>query len=140
MTPVLADVSLTHPFIGNSVDRDQWANYQGKKLSHRAQCKSLKHAWAENVHVVVPFVSNTLGSMSGGSASTLCMCTWWQAEREAKFFMEDWGDGAGTESLASDCGEGHRSRCPRRQKLGTAEERVCPFPGDESVRTSVSFL
>jgi len=24
VTPILADVSLTHPFIGNAVDMDQW--------------------------------------------------------------------------------------------------------------------
>ena len=62
VTPILADVSQTQPFIGNAVDRDQWSTYQGKKLSQRAQFKSLKHVWAENEHVVVPFVSDTLGS------------------------------------------------------------------------------
>jgi len=36
VTPILADVSLTHPFIGNAVDRNQWGTYQGKKLSQRA--------------------------------------------------------------------------------------------------------
>jgi hypothetical protein len=101
VTPILADVSLTHPFIGNAVDRDQWGIYQGNKLSQRAQFKSLKHAWAENEHVVVPLVSDTLGSMSGESAATLCLFAWCQAEREAEFFVEDWGDGAGTDNGAS---------------------------------------
>ena len=27
-------------------------------------------------------------------------------------------------------GEGHRPRCPCRQKLGVPQERGCPFPGD----------
>jgi len=73
MTPILAAVSLTHPFIRNAVDRDQWGTYQGKKLSQRAQFKHLKHAWAENVHVVVSLVSDTLGSMSGESVAMLCL-------------------------------------------------------------------
>jgi len=38
---ILADISLTHPFIGNAADMDQWGTYQGKKLSQRAQIKSL---------------------------------------------------------------------------------------------------
>jgi len=101
VTHILADVSLTHPFIGYAVDMDQWGTYQGKKLSQRAHFKSLKHAWAENVHVVVPFVSYTLGSMSGESAATLCLFACCQAEREAEFFVEDWGDGAGTDNGAS---------------------------------------
>ena len=42
--------------------------------------------------------------------------------------------------LASDCGEGHRPRCPRRQELGVPQERGCHFPGDGGVRTSVSVL
>ena len=58
--------------------------------------KRLKHAWAENDHVVVPFVSDTLGSLSGESAVTLCMFAWCQAVLEAEFFVDDWGDGAGS--------------------------------------------
>ena len=88
-------------FIGNAVDRDRWGTYQGNYLSQRAQFKSLKHAWVENVDVVVPFVSDTLGSVSGESAATLCLFAWCQAEREAVFFVEDWGDGAGTDNGAS---------------------------------------
>ena len=42
--------------------------------------------------------------------------------------------------LASDRGEGHRPRCPRRQKSGVPQERGCLFPGDGGVCTSVSFL
>jgi len=99
-TPILADVSRTHPFIGNAVDRDQWGTYQGKKLSQRAQVKNLKHAWAENVHVVVPFASDTLGSMSGESAARLCLFAWCQAEREAELVVEDWGHSAGTDNGA----------------------------------------
>ena len=33
--------------------------------------------------------------MSGESAATLCLFAWCQAEREAKFFVEEWGDNAG---------------------------------------------
>ena len=62
VTPILADISLTQPFIGNAVDRDRWGTYQGKNLIQRALLKSLKHGWAENEHVVVPSVSDTLGS------------------------------------------------------------------------------
>jgi len=83
VTPILADVSLTHTCIGNAVDRDQWGTYQGKKLSQRAKFKSLKHPWAENVHVVVPFVSDTLGSVSGESAETLCLFAWQSARRSS---------------------------------------------------------
>jgi len=101
VTPILADISLTHPFIGNAVDRDRRGTYQRKNLSRRAQFKNVKHAWVENVHVVVPFVSGTLWSMSGESAATLCLFAWCQAEREAEFFVEDWGDGAGTDNGAS---------------------------------------
>ena len=101
MTPILAVISLTHLFIGNAVDRDRWGNYQGNNLSQRAQIKCLKHAWAENERVVVPFVSDTLGSMSGNSAATLCLFAWCQAGREAEFFVENWGRGAGTDNGAS---------------------------------------
>ena len=55
VAPFLADVSLTHPFIGNVVYRDRSGAYQGKNLSQRAQFKSLTHTWAEHVHVVVHF-------------------------------------------------------------------------------------
>jgi hypothetical protein len=101
LTPILADVSLTHCFIGNASDREQWGTYQGKQLSQRAQFKSLKHAWAETEHVVVPFVSDTLGSMSGETAATLCLFAWCQAGREAEFFVDDWGDGAGADNEAN---------------------------------------
>jgi hypothetical protein len=101
LTPILADVSLTHPFIGNAGDREQWGTYQGKNLCRRAQYKHLKHAWAETEHVVVPFVSDTLGSMSGESAAMLCLFAWCQAGREAEFFVEDWGDGAGADNGAN---------------------------------------
>ena len=53
------------------------------------------NGWAENDHVVVPFVSDTLGSLSGESAVTLCPFAWCQAVLEARFFVDDWGDGAG---------------------------------------------
>jgi hypothetical protein len=96
MTPILSDISLTHPFIGNAGDREQWGIFQGKGLCRRAQMKRLKHAWAESDHVVVPFVSDTLGSLSGESAVTLCLFAWCQAVLEAEFFVEDWGDGVGT--------------------------------------------
>ena len=76
LIPLLAVISLTHPFIGNAVDRDRWGTYQGKNLSQRAQFKRPKHAWAENVQVVVLSVSDTLGSMSGESAATPCLFAW----------------------------------------------------------------
>ena len=53
-------------------DRDRWGTYQGKNLSQWAHFKSLKHAWAENEHEVVPLVSDT-ESMSGESAALLCL-------------------------------------------------------------------
>ena len=96
MTPNLSDISVTHPFIGNAGDREQWGVFQGKGLFRRAQMKRLKHAWAENNHVVVPFVSDTLGSLSGESAVTLCLFAWCQAVLEAEFFLDDWGGGAGS--------------------------------------------
>ena len=48
MTPILSDISLTRPFIGNAGDRKQWGIFQGKGLCRRAQMKRIKHAWAEN--------------------------------------------------------------------------------------------
>jgi hypothetical protein len=107
VNPILADVFQTRPFIGNAVDRDRCATYQEKKLSQRAQFKNVKHAW-ENVHVVVPFVSDTLGFMSGESVDTLCLVAWCRAEREAEFFVEDWGGGAGTDNGASALAEASR--------------------------------
>ena len=125
------DISLTHPFVGNAVNRKQWGTYQGKGLCQRAQMKRLKHA--ESDHIVVPFVSDTLGSMSGASTVTMCLFAGCQAVQETEFFVKDWGDGAGAENgtsvsggvearsppmgcapdvgcLVSDRGEGHRPR------------------------------
>ena len=98
LTPILADISLTHPFDGNAVNREQWLTYQGKGLCQRAQMKRLKHAWAESDHIVVSFVSDTLGSMTGESAA---MFAWCQAVQETEFFVEDWGDGAGADNSNS---------------------------------------
>ena len=33
LTPILADIPLTHPFVGNAVNREQWGTHQGKGLS-----------------------------------------------------------------------------------------------------------
>ena len=60
--------------------------------------KRLKHAWAESDDIVVPFVSDTLGSMTGESAVTLRRFAWCQAEHETEFFVEDWGDGAAADN------------------------------------------
>ena len=60
--------------------------------------KRLRHAWAENDHIVVPFVSDTLGSMTGESAMTMRLFAWCQAVHETEFFVEDWGDGAGADN------------------------------------------
>jgi hypothetical protein len=49
---------MTHPFVGNAVDREQWGTYQGKGLCQRAHMKRLEHAWAESDRIVVPFVFN----------------------------------------------------------------------------------
>ena len=57
--------------------------------------KRLKHAWAESDHIGVPFVSDTLGSMS---AVTLCLCDWYQAGLATEFLVEEWGDGAGADN------------------------------------------
>jgi hypothetical protein len=60
--------------------------------------KLLKHVWAESNHVVVPYVSDALGSMAGKSAVSLCLFTCCQALQETEFFVEDWGNGAGAEN------------------------------------------
>ncbi|KAJ1493676.1 hypothetical protein T484DRAFT_1767664 [Baffinella frigidus] len=39
--------------------------------------------------------------MSGESAATLCLLAWCQAGREAQFFVNDWGDGAGADNEAN---------------------------------------
>ena len=49
----------------------------------------------------MPFVSDTLGSMPGKSAVSLRLLAWCQALQEMKFFVVDWGDGAGAESGTS---------------------------------------
>ena len=121
--------------------------------------KRLKLAWAESDHIVVPFVSDTLGSMSGASTVTMCLFAGCQAVQETEFFVKDWGDGAGADTgtsvgegvearsppmgcapdvgcLASDRGEGHRPRCPCRQELGVPQERVCPFPEHLRLRST----
>ena len=67
-------------------------------LCQRAQIKRLKHAWAESDRIVVPFVSDTLESMTGGGAVTLCLVAWCQAVREMMIFMEDLGGGTGADN------------------------------------------
>ena len=78
LTPILADISLTHHFVGNAVDREQLDTHQTKSLCQRAQMKCLKHAWAESNPIVVLFVSDTPGSMSGESAMSLFLFAWCQ--------------------------------------------------------------
>ena len=73
----------------------------GEGLCRRAQPKRLHHAWPENDHIVVPFVLDTLGSMTGESAVTLCLFAWAQAVLEAEFFVEDWKDGTGADNGAN---------------------------------------
>ena len=75
------------------MDREQWGTYRGKDLCRRAQAK--------NDHIGVPFVSDTLGSMSGESALTLCVFAWHQAVREVEFSMAGWGGGAGADNGAN---------------------------------------
>ena len=151
VTPILADISLTHPFTGNAGDRDKWGIYQKKNLCQRAQIKSLKHAWAENEHVVVPFVSGTLGSMSGESAAALCLFAWCQAGLDGvlrrglggwcwgrqrcqragggvKAGFPHMGCAPEVDCPSCDCGEGHRPRSPHGQESGVPQEQGCPFP------------
>ena len=102
--------------------------------------------------------------MSGECAATLCWFAWCLAEREAEFFVEDWGDGAGTDNCASALvaatkrafrrWDAHLKLAVWREtaaratgpgvrvikKSGSPQERGCPFPGDGGVRTSVSLL
>ena len=59
--------------------------------------RRIKYAWAESDHIVVLFVSDTLGGMTGKSAMTLCLFAWCQAVQATEFFVEDWGDGAGAD-------------------------------------------
>ena len=76
MTPTLTDISLTRPLIGNAGDREQWGIFQGKGLCRRAQMKRLKHAWAENDHVVVPFRIGHAGEFVEGEcrdAVSVCL-------------------------------------------------------------------
>ena len=49
------------------------STYQGKGLCQRAQMTRLKRAWAECDSIVVPFLSDTMGSMTGESAVSLCL-------------------------------------------------------------------
>ena len=59
------------------------------------------HVWAESDHIVVTFVSYTLGSVTGESAATLCLFAWCQAGQETDFFVEDWGAGVGADKCNS---------------------------------------
>jgi hypothetical protein len=122
LTPIVADISLTHPFVGNAVDREQWDTNQGKGLCQRAQMKRLKQAWAERNLIVVPLVSDTLGSMTGKSAVTLCL---FAAVQETESPI---GCAPESSCLTSERGKGHRPRCPRRKELSVPQERGCPFP------------
>ena len=63
--------------------------------------KLIKHVWAESNRMVVPFVSDTLGSMEGKSAVSLCLFAWCQALQETEFFVKDLGDGAGADNGSS---------------------------------------
>ena len=100
----------------------------------------------------------------GESAVTPCLFAWYDAVQETDCFVEDLGGwglgrlrqqrvGGGVKArspptgcapdvscLASNRGEGHWPPCPRRQESGVPQERVCHFPGDGGVRTSVSVL
>ena len=60
--------------------------------------KRLNHAWAESDHIVVLFVSETLGNMTGESPVTLCLFAWCQAVQGTDLFVEDLGDGAGADN------------------------------------------
>ena len=93
LTLILADISLTRPFVENAVNREQRGTYPRKGLCQRTQMKRLTHALAESDHIVVPFVSDTLGSMTQESAVTLFLFSWFQAGQETEFFVEDWADG-----------------------------------------------
>jgi hypothetical protein len=137
LTPIVADISLTHPFVGNAVDREQWDSLPTRERDcQRAQVKRLKQAWAESSPIVVPLVSDTLGSMTGKSAVTLCLFAPCRAVKETESPI-----GCAPEALAaSKRGKGHRPRCPRRKELSVPQERGCPFPGDGAVRASVSVL
>jgi len=90
-------INIFSNFVGNVADMKQWGNNQEKFLCQRAQMKRLKHAWVESAHIVVPFVSDTLGSMTGQSAVTLCLFAWCQAVQEIEFFVDGWGDGTGAD-------------------------------------------
>ena len=60
--------------------------------------KRRKHPWTESDHIVVPFVSDTLGSMLGESVVTLCLFARCHAVQETEFFVEYWGDGFGADN------------------------------------------
>ena len=120
--------------------------YKGKNLDQRAQFKSPTHAWAENVHVVVPFILHMLGSISGESAATLCLFSWRQAELVAEFIVADLGDGPGTNNGASALVGEASERAFRRwdARLLLAVWRAAAAratgPGDPSHRNGGAFL
>ena len=71
-------------------------------MYRRAQIKSLKHAWAVDEHVGMPFVSEKLGSVPGRvpRLPRRCLFAWLQAGLEAHFF-EERGDRFWAENGAS---------------------------------------
>ena len=78
---------------GNAVDRERWDTYQGQGLCQRVETTRLKHARVESDHIVVPFVSDTMGNMAGDSAVWLCLFACCQAVQETESFVKIWGDG-----------------------------------------------
>ena len=119
---------------------------------------ALQSTWAENEYGVVPFVSDTLGSMSWESAATLRMFVWCHARLEAELFVKDWGDvdwaNHGASALAEALKRSFRTWDARRslidqpvqrwppahQTFEVPQELGCPFPGHRDVRASVSLL
>jgi hypothetical protein len=70
------------------------AQMRPSHMDRRWQGSAQGHAGAESDHIVVPFVSDTLGSMTGESAVTLCLFACCQTGQETEVFLVDWGDGA----------------------------------------------
>ena len=60
------DVTITHPFVGNSASPASWGTYQPGVLAARANAKQHKH-WYHALYSIsfMPFVTTTHGLLNG---------------------------------------------------------------------------
>ena len=69
---LVMDVTITHPFIGNSHDTSHWGKYQPSVLVARERAKQIKHWYHTALSIsFIPFVVTTHGLL-GAESLRLC--------------------------------------------------------------------